>query len=94
MKYHVIWTPAAEQELASVWMNAVVRNTVTSAAHTIDMLLSQDPETRGTSRFDSVRTLTVPPLGVDFEVVAADRFVYVLSVWYSPPGSVNGAGSP
>ncbi len=94
MKYTVIWISAAGHELASAWLNAAVRNAVTSAAHAIDMLLSTDPETRGELRFDTVRTLTVPPLGVDFEVVEADRIVYVLSVWYIPPGTVNGSSKP
>jgi len=40
-----------------------------------------DPETRGESRHDTVRVLLVPPLGVHFDVVAADRTVYVLAVW-------------
>jgi hypothetical protein len=89
MKYTVVWTPSAEQDLAAVWLNAANRNAVTSAAHTIDGLLGQDPETRGTLRFDSVRTLLVPPLGVDFEVVEPDRIVYVLTIW-----DVTKNGSP
>ena len=81
MIYTVLWTPAAEQELAAIWLGAADRNAITSAAHTIDTLLRVDPETRGESRHDTLRVLLVPPLGVDFDVVAADRTVYVLTVW-------------
>ena len=71
----------AEASLASVWLDAADRNAVTSAAATIDRLLSRDPDSRGKIRFDTVRTLSVPPLGVDFEVIELDRIVYVLIVW-------------
>ncbi len=72
MRFTVLWTPPAEQNLASVWMASPDRNAVTSAANTIDRLLSEDPETRGEVRFDTVRTLSILPLGVDFEVIEAD----------------------
>ncbi|MFL5340827.1 MAG: hypothetical protein ACJ8F7_11820 [Gemmataceae bacterium] len=62
-------------------MNAADRGAVTSASHTIDRLLARNPGTRGTVRFDTVRTLTVHPLGVDFEVVDQDLIVWVLSAW-------------
>jgi hypothetical protein len=91
MKYSVVWTAPAEQELTSAWLNASDRNAVTSAAHEIDTLLSEDAERRGQARFDTVRTLVVPPLGVDFDVIEADRIVYVLTVWPIPPATVNGS---
>jgi hypothetical protein len=81
MTFRVLWTPAAEQDLAAVWIDADDRNAVTSAAYTLDSLLSSDPASRGEPRFDTVRTLSVPPLGVDSEVVEADWIVWVLSAW-------------
>jgi hypothetical protein len=81
MRYRVLWTPSAEQELADIWLNATDRGAVTSASHTINRLLTWNPDTRGTLRFDTVRTLTVPPIGVDFEVVDQDLIVWVLSDW-------------
>jgi hypothetical protein len=81
MRHTVIWTPTAEDDLAALWIAATDRQAVTVAADTIDALLRTDPTTRGESRFDTVRMLRVPPLGVDFEVVDDDRIVYVLSVW-------------
>jgi hypothetical protein len=76
-----LWTPAAEQELAAIWMEAADRDTITSAANTIDDLLKADPQLRGESRQGDVRILFALPLGVDFEVSEPDRTVYVLSVW-------------
>ncbi len=87
MKYTVLWTPTAEQDLAAVWLAAADRNAITSAAHTIDRLLAQDPETRGEVCFDTVRALSVPPLGVEFEVIEPDRMVYVLSAWDTTKGT-------
>ena len=82
MRYTVVWTPTAEQDLASVWLTAPDREAVNSAANTIDHLLGRDPETRGESRAGTSRILFVPPLGVDFDVQADDRIVYVLTVWH------------
>ncbi|HEV3339060.1 MAG TPA: hypothetical protein VG125_01850 [Pirellulales bacterium] len=45
--------------------------------------MARNPESVGELRFDTVRTLAIPPLGVDYEVVDQDRIVYVLSVWNS-----------
>lgn len=83
MRYTVIWTDPAEQDLAALWMVAPDRNSVTSAAHILEQLLAEDPETRGEVRFDTVRSYVVVPLGVDFEVVELDRIVYVLSAWHA-----------
>jgi len=44
MKFNVVWTPTAEEDLASVWTEARDRDAVTSAAHTIDRLLSLNPD--------------------------------------------------
>jgi hypothetical protein len=86
MTYTVLWIPPAEQNLATVWMDADDRDAVTSAAHTIDRLLARDPESVGEVRFDTVRTLSIAPLGVDYEVIEADRIVYVLAVWDTSKG--------
>lgn len=82
MNYLVVWTPSAEQQLAAVWLAAAHRANVTAASATIDQLLATDPEQQGVPNFDTVRTLVVDPIGVDFEVVDADRIVYVLTVWH------------
>jgi plasmid stabilization system protein ParE len=81
MKFTVVWTPMAERDLAAVWLDASDRNEVSTAAHGIDRLLKDNPNAVGEIRFDTVRTLIVPPLGVDYDVSKQDRLVYVLSVW-------------
>jgi len=86
MRFTVLWTATAEQDLAAVWLAANNRQAVTSAATTIDDLLTSDPEVRGEPRFDTVRSLSIPPLGIDFEVIEADRVVWVLSTWDTTQG--------
>lgn len=81
MKYTVLWTQTAEEDLARVWLNAKSRQAVTQACHVVDALLAEDAEQRGDLQFDTVRSLVVGPVGVDFEVIAEDCLVYVLSVW-------------
>ncbi len=81
MMFTVVWTPAAEQNLAALWLQASDRNMLAMASNTIDALLRQDPQTRGDPCFDTVRELIIPPLGVDFDVQEPDRMVYVLSAW-------------
>jgi hypothetical protein len=81
MKYTVLWTPNAEDRLAIIWMSATDQNAISFAANTIDGLLTLDPDSLGEFVFDTVRRLSLPPLGADVEVIEADRIVYVLSVW-------------
>jgi hypothetical protein len=81
MKYTVIWSPAAEAELADLWIKAKDRNVIAEAADEIDDLLRRDPREVGESRDDRVRVVVVSPLGVEFEVKEADLMVYVLAVW-------------
>jgi plasmid stabilization system protein ParE len=82
VKYTVVWTPTAEQDLAAIWLAAPDRDAVNSAANTIDAMLGRDPETRGEPRTGTLRVLFVPPLGIDFDVKADDRMVYVLAAWH------------
>lgn len=81
MKYTVLWTPAAEQELAAIWMDAPDRAAVTSAASSIDALLAENADRQGESRHGNLRIIFAPPLGVEFDVLEEDRIVYVLAVW-------------
>jgi hypothetical protein len=90
MKYNVVWTGPAEQELSALWMAAPNRAAVTAASSEIDRLLATDPDQRGVVCFDTVRTLNVPPLGVDFEAIEADHVIYVLTVWDLAQGKPNG----
>ena len=81
MNYRVLWTSPAEDQLATIWLGATDRRNVTSAAHTIDALLRDDPQECGESRTGTVRIMFAAPLAIDFEVLEEDRLVYVLGVW-------------
>jgi plasmid stabilization system protein ParE len=85
MKYTVTWTPSARNELCRIWIDAVDRQAVTSAANEFDAALRTDPNTVGESRGDGVRILTVAPLSIYYRVSEADRCVEVWSVWISSP---------
>ena len=81
MRYTVLWTPDAEQDLAEIWMEASDRRGITAAANTIDASLTERPELLGESRDRNVRIAFTWPLAVEFEVLSEDCTVYVLSIW-------------
>ena len=81
MKFTVIWQPSAEQDLATLWMNAPDRNAVALAADAIDAFLRRDPLAHGESRLGHSRVMFVPPLAVTYEVQELDRLVTVTGVW-------------
>jgi hypothetical protein len=81
MNFTVDWLPAAEQELASIWMGASNRKAVTRAAYVIDQRLGTDPENEGESRPKNRRILFCKPLGVLFRVLIDEKLVEVLHVW-------------
>jgi hypothetical protein len=81
MKYTVLWTAEAEDELAELWIAAVDRAAVSFAANEIDVILRNDAPEQGESREGDERILLVPPLGVLFKVLANDRAAYVFAVW-------------
>jgi plasmid stabilization system protein ParE len=86
MKYTVVWRPAAEDDLAAIWLAAEDRKSVTHAARQADELLRNDPLDQGESRSGPIRILFVPPLGIEFEAVERDRRVHILTVWKFRPG--------
>lgn len=81
MSFTVLWAPAAEQELAALWLGAPDRRNVSDATNEIDSRLRLAPAEEGESRDFGQRILLVSPLGVTFEVFDDDRIVRVLDVW-------------
>jgi hypothetical protein len=79
MRYTVTWTPPAQDELATVWLNAPDRRAVTAASHRIDKALRNDPDTQGEEYFGD-RILEDEPLAVTFAVYPDDRLVEVPQV--------------
>jgi len=81
MSHTVVWLPAAEQELADLWLMASDRVAITNASLEIDQLLTTDPENAGESRQDKRRVLFSAPIAVMFRVLRDDRIVIVSHVW-------------
>jgi hypothetical protein len=81
MKYIVIWSPEAEQDLTALWLTSRWRHLVASAADQIDELLSRDPKSVGESRDANIRIVFVSPLAAEFEVVELESAVYVRGIW-------------
>ena len=83
MRYTVLWSPDAENDLAAIWLDANDRNAVTAAGDQIDAFLHQDAHLQGESRHGRLRILFIPPLAIDFEVIHDDRIARVLTLWRS-----------
>ncbi len=81
MNFTVIWVPAAEQELAAIWLNSSSRSVLTQAAHRIDQRLAVAPLTEGEARPGGRRILFEPPLGALYRVDEPNAMVHVLHVW-------------
>jgi hypothetical protein len=80
MRFTVVWSLIAEDQLAELWVNATDRNAVTLAQHQIDQLLRVDPDTQGAAFFGD-RILVVAPLTVVFSINVMDMQVVVEMVW-------------
>ena len=80
MKFTVVWKPAAERQLADIWLEATDRNSVTAATEALESALSTRPDDVGESRPLDCRIAFVTPLALTFRVTVADRMVEVVSV--------------
>lgn len=80
MKFTVVWKPAAERQLADIWLDAADRNDVTTASEEIEAALAMRPDEIGESRPLDCRIAFVLPLALTFRVMVANRLVEVVSV--------------
>lgn len=80
MKWTVTYRPSARDELATLWMDAVDRNAVTTAAETIETQLQTDPLNAGESRGGKRRLVIEPPIAIDFQAEAEDMLVTIIRV--------------
>lgn len=78
MKWTVVYRPAAEKDLAELWLSAVDRNAVSAAADRIDLKLKSDPLNMGDTLTAELRSVIEGPLEVAFQISVLDR---VVSVW-------------
>lgn len=81
MKYTVTWSPVASARLARLWLRSANRQSIRSAADSIDASLKYDADQVGESRGGNRRIVHQPPLGVVVSVNTGDRTVLVLDVW-------------
>lgn len=81
MNFSVLWSRGAEEDLLEIWLRSRMRVSVEAAAREIDFRLQADPLHQGESRFENLRILLVPPLGVNFVVEPDERRVRVVEVW-------------
>jgi plasmid stabilization system protein ParE len=86
MNYTVVWSTAAESDLARIWLEATNRDRIAAAANSINQRLKNNPEEVGESREDGRRICFELPLRVVFRVHPADRIVRVVSAWVVIPG--------
>jgi hypothetical protein len=66
--------------LAELWTTARDRNAATTAAHIIDLELSQDASTKGVEVSEGLRAFFAPPLRILFTVDDGDRVVEVVRI--------------
>jgi plasmid stabilization system protein ParE len=85
VNFTIIWSEAAIQDLARIWLQVIDRNAITRASNDIDQLLSRNPQFVGESRIGNQRVTYADPLGVRFEVVLDDLRVTVGAVWLIRP---------
>jgi hypothetical protein len=78
MKWTVVYRPAAEGELAKLWLGAADRNAVSMAADAIDRKLRSDPLNAGEMLTDELGVVIQGPLKAAFHISELDRLV---SVW-------------
>lgn len=81
MKYTVVWSETAEQQLAQAWLNAELRPLLSKATTAIDARLGRDAPHVGESREGNRRIEFDQPFGVIFECDETARTVKVLFFW-------------
>jgi hypothetical protein len=81
VRYSVACTPAADGQLAALWITARDRASVTAAALEIEKALSVEPLAAGESREGNQRILFIGPLGVRYLVEPEDLRVVSIQFW-------------
>ena len=84
MNYSVEWLEEAEDELATIWLQAGDPPLVASAQVEIDRLLARDPLGNGQYLSEGLRQIVVKPLTASYSVDGSRRRVEVSWVRYTP----------
>src|SRR4051794_7049048 len=94
-KYTVTWVKSAQNELATIWTQATVKQAVADAADAIDRELSTDASTKGQPATAGLWSFEIDPLQVLFSVSEPDRLVPVLRVArYTPTAAITNGQVP
>ena len=75
--FRVEWEPAAEDELARVWLRSSDPSAVTAAQAQADRLLSRDPIHHGRHLSEGLYTIDAPPLTLTYTIDLANHIVEV-----------------
>jgi hypothetical protein len=81
VNFTIIWSDAAIQDLASIWLRVIDRAAITRASNDIDQMLSQEAQRVGEQRIGNQRVAHSDPLGFRFNVIVDDLTVTVGAVW-------------
>jgi hypothetical protein len=82
MKYTVVTSNIADEQLARLWLSAQDRQSVADAFDHIESMLKHDAHLQGQLHPSGWRVLVEPPVVVSFRVSEADRLVKILSVGF------------
>ena len=90
MKWTVIWTNEAEEELTNIWLRATNKRAISQASDRIELELKRDADKKG-EVVGRHRVLHLPPLAVAYEVIPDDCMVRVIHVERETNGAWNTA---
>lgn len=81
MKWTVVWSEHALDQLANIWLSSEHRDEVTRASKHLDVLLRSRPLEVGEARTPPERVLFEKPLAILYEAIEADCLVTVIAAW-------------
>jgi hypothetical protein len=76
-----VYLDLAQNQLATIWMNAPDQADVTHAADLIERRLRRDPYSHSESRDDNSRIMMETPLAAAYDVSDDDRMVTAWAFW-------------
>lgn len=80
MRYSVVWSQDADDDLLNIWLSAANRGAITAAQSRIDSELAIHPLRNADHLAEGLYRLELSPLCVVFEVSDADALIRVESV--------------
>jgi hypothetical protein len=75
--FEVEWEPAAEDELARLWLRSADPQAITKAQAQADQLLARDPIQYGRHLSEGLYAIDLPPLVLTYTIDSAKRLVEV-----------------